>query len=166
MELNKIIFLDIDGVLATHKQFMQNKEKFYMKNPEAKALGIPYPFDQKCVKIFNEILTKTGAEIVLSSDWRLYWDLEQLDKIFKFNNVIKSPVAITSKTKVVSMGNLELNRVKQIELFLEENSVSSYVAVDDLHMDLYMSEKFVKTKDMQGLKELNIKEKIIKELSE
>jgi hypothetical protein len=164
MELNKVIFLDIDGVLATDKQFMQNRQKFHMKNPEAKELNIPYPFDQKCVKIFNEILTETGSEIVLSSDWRLYWTLEELDKIFKFNKVIKSPVAVTSKTKLVSMSNLVLNRVKQIELFLEENSVSLYVAVDDLPMDLYMSEKFVRTEDMQGIKKSNIKEKIIKNL--
>jgi hypothetical protein len=164
MELNNVIFLDIDGVLATHKQFMSNRKKFQDKHEDAKELNIPYPFDQKCVKIFNEILKETDADIVLTSDWRLFWKLEELDRIFKFNKIIKSPIAITSKTKLVSRSNLELNRTKQIEDFLDENTVLNYVVVDDLHLDLYLTEKFVKTKDLQGLKESNIKEKIIKEL--
>jgi hypothetical protein len=164
MELNNVIFLDIDGVLATNKQFMLNRKKFQDKHEEAKELNIPYPFDQKCVKIFNEILKETEADIVLTSDWRLFWDLEKLNRIFKFNKIIKSPIAITSKTKAISMSNLELNRTKQIEEFLDNNTVLNYVVVDDLHLDLYLTEKFVKTKDLQGLKESNIKEKIIKEL--
>ena len=49
----KTIFLDIDGVLATHKQYMMNRKKFQYKNPIAKELNIAYPFDTKCVKAFN-----------------------------------------------------------------------------------------------------------------
>jgi len=91
----KIIFLDIDGVLATHLQFMMNRTKFRKKYPEANTLRIPYPFDEGCVKIFNEIIEETGADIVLTSDWKLHWDLDEIDKIFKYNQVVKSPFTFT-----------------------------------------------------------------------
>jgi histidinol phosphatase-like enzyme len=72
------VFLDLDGVLATNKQYMMNQKKFQDKNPIAKKLRIPYPFDPKCVKIFNEILDATEADIVLSSDWKLHFSLEDI----------------------------------------------------------------------------------------
>jgi len=50
----KIIFLDIDGVIATLD---------YTKN------GI-WDLNPKCQKLLGEILEKTGAKIVLSSSWR------------------------------------------------------------------------------------------------
>ena len=103
----KIIFLDIDGVLATNKEFGMNRTKFQTKHPEAKELHIPYPFNPECVKIFNEILDETNAIIVLSSDWRLHWDLDGLDRIFKFNGVKKSPIALTNKMKRKLSSELE-----------------------------------------------------------
>ena len=36
----KVIFLDIDGVLATDKQFMGNRNKFNQKNDWAKELKV------------------------------------------------------------------------------------------------------------------------------
>jgi hypothetical protein len=29
-------------------------------------------FDKKAIKVLNQVLEETGAEIVVSSDWRLY----------------------------------------------------------------------------------------------
>ena len=41
MNKKNLIFLDIDGVLATHKQYMMNRKKFQDKNSIAKELNIP-----------------------------------------------------------------------------------------------------------------------------
>ena len=102
-----IIFLDIDGVLATNLQFFMNRAKFWRKNPEMEELDVPYPWDKGAVDIFNEILDETGAEIVLSSDWRLYFSLSNLETIFKFNGVNKSPIGVTDDMFIAS-GNLEM----------------------------------------------------------
>lgn len=161
----KTIFLDIDGVLATHIEFMKPRRKFHEKYDNAKQLRIPYPFNPGCVKIFNSILEETDAQIVLSSDWRHHWDLEELDKIFQFNNVIKSPIAVTGNHPV-SFGNLEKNRINEIEKFKQSNDVGSYVIIDDLHMDIYLNDRFVKTIDSEGLKQLGIKKKILKFLND
>lgn len=160
-----ILFLDIDGVLATHKQYMMNRKKFWDKNEIAKDLRIPYPFDPKCVKIFNEILDATGADIVLSSDWREHWNLNDLDLIFKFNGVNKSPIDITTN-EVASFGNQTMNRAFQIGEYIERKNITNYVVIDDLNVGKYMSitndeDKFVLTDDFEGIKKLSIKSKII-----
>ena len=161
----KTIFLDIDGVLATHKQYMMNRKKFQDKNPIAKELNISYPFDPKCVKIFNEILDETGADIVLSSDWKELFNLKDLDTIFKFNGVNKSPIDVTI-SELASFGNQTMNRAFQIGEYVTRNNVTNYVVIDDLNVGKYMvitneENKFVLTNDFEGLKQLSIKNKII-----
>lgn len=141
-----------------------NRTKFQTKHPEAKEIRIPYPFNQECVKIFNEILDKTNAIIVLSSDWRFYWDLTDLDKIFKFNGVIKSPIGITSKIKRKLSSELEDDRSFQIKTYVDETLPNSWVAIDDLNLES-LGPNFVRTKDSEGLKQTGVKEKIIKILN-
>jgi hypothetical protein len=161
----KTIFLDIDGVLVTYKQYVMNKKKFQDKNPIAKELNISYPFDPKCVKIFNEILDETGANIVLSSDWKELFNLKELDKIFKFNGVNKSPIDVTI-SELASFGNQTMNRAFQIGEYVTRNNITNYVVIDDLNVGKYMvitneENKFVLTNDFEGIKQLSIKNKII-----
>ncbi len=146
-----------------------NRKKFWDKNPLAKELKIPYPFDPKCVKIFNEILDETGADIVLSSDWKYHWNLEDLDKIFKFNGINKSPID-TTINEDVSMGNMTKNRAYQVGEYIQIKNITNYVVIDDLNISNFMSitgddDKFVLTDDFEGLKKLNIKNKILKILA-
>jgi hypothetical protein len=163
------IFLDLDGVLATNKQYMMNRKKFQDKNPLAKDIRIPYPFDSKCVKVFNEILDATGADIVLSSDWREHFSLEDIDKIFKFNGVNKSPVDITI-SELASFGNQTMNRAFQIGEYAQRNNITNYVVIDDLNVGKYMvitneEDKFFLTDDFEGIKKVGLKDKIINKLN-
>lgn len=164
--------MDIDGVLATDKQFYLNKQKFQTNNKWAKKLDVPYKFDDGCVKILNDILEKKNVDIILTSDWRLHWHLDEIDIIFKENGVIKSPI---DKTDIVENGlSLLLNRVYEIESYLFKNDFidknkdlikSNWVIVDDLKLDLYFNDviqnRFIKTASKEGLKQTNIKQKIL-----
>jgi hypothetical protein len=146
-----------------------NKKKFQDKNPIAKELNISYPFDPKCVKIFNEILDSTGADIVLSSDWREYFSLGDLDTIFKFNGVNKSPIDITT-SEIASFGNITMNRAFQIGEYVTRNNITNYVVIDDLNVGKYMSitneeDKFFSTENFEGIKKVGLKDKIIKKLN-
>ena len=160
----KIIFLDIDGVLATDREFMMNRNKFTQKNPWAKELRVPYGWNKDCVNIFNEILEATGAEIVLSSDWRMHWELEDLSKIFIGNEVIKSPVSVTHQYKRKMSSELEDDRSYQIKEWIEKNKPDTWVAIDDLKLTS-LGDNFVLTKSSEGLKQTGLKEKIIKILN-
>lgn len=142
-----------------------NRRKFQEKHPLTEELNIPYPFNAGCVKIFNEILSETDAKIVLSSDWRLYWNLEDLDKIFKFNGVIKSPEATTSFSKWKMSSSSELDRIKQIEQYVAHSEITNWVAIDDLNLS-DLGDRFVRTKDSEGLKQTGLKNKILKILND
>lgn len=165
----KVIFLDIDGVIALEEQFMRNRLKFWKKHEWAKELGVPYPFDEKCVNLLNEIVEETDAEIVITSDWRHHWDLTLMAEIFTRNGIKKMPRSMT-KNLPVSMSWLEKNRVNEIEAFINHFDLKQFVILDDLNLGecmkvKEMADRFIRTKDTQGLKETGIKQKIINTLN-
>lgn len=159
----KYILLDIDGVLATDNQFMMNSRNFHINNEWARELGVPYPFDKKCVKVFNEILQTTDAEIILSSDWRKFWSLENLDIIFKNNGIIKSPIGTTRITLSYRERSSELK-----EWVENHPEIENWIILDDINVKPAfpkdMQSKIFITKDLEGIKQTGLKSKIIKQL--
>jgi len=115
----KLIFLDIDGVLATAENALMPK------HPE-----FSFPFDSDCVTILNKIIDHTSAEIIFTSDWRVYFgmDLQRLDQLFKYNKVIKSPIDFTP--------NLFRKRYKEILNYIHKHnrSITSFVILDDMDL--------------------------------
>jgi hypothetical protein len=163
-----IIFLDIDGVLATNLQFQMNKQKFQDKHAWADELRVPYPFDPGCVKILNEIIETTDAEIVLSSDWKLHWNILELHEIFHHNGVIKSPRTVTLNVTAEEF-DLEQERAYQISEFIKKFKPKQYVIIDDLEVGYKMEtlegqDRYVKTRDREGLKQTGVKEKILEKI--
>lgn len=149
----KYIFLDIDGVLTTISESMDTDNLLYWKdNSWAKKLNVHYPFNEECVKILNDILKETGAEIILTSDWRKHKTLEQLDIIFKNNGVIKSPIDITPNYRD-HYSNFEYARSIEIVHYIAENTIdiNNIVVLDDLNLEILFPPKlrtrFIKTYD-------------------
>ena len=74
----KVIFLDHDGVICLSTEwggrFKKQKKwggrKLSMTNGEVPLEFRFDNFNKKAVKVLNEILEETGAEIVVSSDWK------------------------------------------------------------------------------------------------
>lgn len=64
----KVIFLDIDGVLNSHKYLKTGK---FRKGESFHEVNVSM-IDPKTVKHLNAIVAATGAKIVLSSSWRIY----------------------------------------------------------------------------------------------
>lgn len=164
------IFLDIDGVLATHREFFTNKNKFYQKNPLAKELGIPYPFNKECVLIFNEILDLYKCQIVLSSDWKLHFNLDEINQIFMFNRVKQSPIDITQDFRYKGQ-MLSMWRASEIKTYIDEHNIDKWITIDDLPLggwfdDFKMGDRCILTIDTEGLKQSGLKNKIFKKLNE
>lgn len=154
----RILFLDIDGVLCTTSCYGRGKNNKWGS----------YMFDPKAVAVLNFILQETGAEIILSSDWRNTYTLQEMREIFCHNNVIKGPIGFTPNSNTYSGMNLEGGRVDEIRMWVKlhawKNDVK-WVAVDDLNM-VDLAPNFVLCpREQEGIKRIGIKEKIIEILN-
>ena len=154
------IFLDIDGVLALPKQYHGRKTDIYGA----------YGFDVTCVKILNEIVDATNAEIVLSSDWKLNYDMDTMNNIFNFNGIKTYIVHYTPSlwgVKYDNLKQLEECRANEILQYVRNHKIVNYVAIDDLNLSKWIDdEHFVLCARMnEGIKQTSLKEKIIKKLN-
>jgi hypothetical protein len=189
----KVIFLDNDGVICLSNNWGGRSKKwakYRSANPESSKLISDGPvnvrfddFDQKAIKVLNEILEETGAEIVVSSDWRYHATLEELGNYYLSQGISKKPIGVTKRLGECDQPenfiwsrqwDLEQSRSLEILQYLRDNpEVAEWVAVDDLDMGRngedwknWGLDNFVETpKGNEGIKQSGIKEKIIKYLT-
>ena len=191
----KVIFLDNDGVICLSNNWGTRNKKRQKAGISTKVPFKELPldvrfdnFDKKAVKILNEVLEETGAELVVSSDWRFYATLEELGDYYESQGISKKPIGMTEKFSEVFhrewsalrfRAELELERYMEIERWLEQHpEVTKWVAVDDLDMSIdYLGPRFsdkngsdkkpgltnfvLTPKSNQGIKESGIKDRIL-----
>lgn len=189
----KVIFLDLDGTICLSNNWGGRSKKwakYRSENPETSEFINDAPvevrfddFDKKAIKVLNEILEETGAEIVVSSDWRCHANLEELGEYFISQGILKKPVGVT---KMLGQCNqpenypwsrkwdLEQSRSLEILQYLHDHpEITQWVAIDDLNMGKngeswknWGLDNFVLTPSRtEGIKQSGIKDKIIKFLT-
>ena len=189
----KVIFLDLDGTICLSNNWGGRSKKwakYRSENPETSKFINDAPvevrfddFDKKAIKVLNEILEETGAEIVVSSDWRCHATLEELGEYFLSQGILKKPIGVT---KMLGQCNqpenypwsrkwdLEQSRSLEILQYLHDHpEVTQWVAVDDLNMGKngeswkdWGLDNFVLTpSSSEGIKQSGIKDKILKFLT-
>ena len=202
----KVLFLDNDGVIClsnnwgsrykkAREYMIKNNisEHAFMDERKRDVLVRFDNFDKKAIKILNEVIKETDAEIVVSSDWRYHANLEELGYYYMKQGIIKKPIAVTDifkdlfpkEWKVFRFrAELELERSMEIGHWLENHpEVTHWVAVDDLNMSVeFLGDRFsdkdesdkksgltnfvLTPKSIEGIKQCGIKEKIIKYLKD
>jgi histidinol phosphatase-like enzyme len=122
----KILFLDFDGVLNSEKYF----EEWILLNPDRRG-SLINQLDPKKVDLLNRIINATGANVVISSTWRILHSMEELkDILISFG--FKYPQNIIDETPQTFSGY----RGREINLWLtysneSDESVDQFVIVDD-----------------------------------
>jgi hypothetical protein len=188
-----LLFLDNDGVLCLSNNWGGRTKKWneYRKlNPEQDMLELAPvevrfdDFDKKAVKVLNQVLEETGAEIVVSSDWRLHANLEELGEYYLSQGILRAPIGVTKRYfNCDNPDELEWNRRTAYELqrcievkqyLTDHPEVTHWVCVDDLqlgekdtngHIQKWGLSNFVHTPRMdEGIKQSGVKEKLIKYL--
>ena len=164
----KVLFLDHDGVICLSSEWGSR-----FKNKE----GLDSAFDRfndKAIKVLNQIIEETDCEIVISSDWRFHAPLEQMQELYRIRGIKKSPIAYTRSDLDWKLAkdvapNLELEVTRSLEIlsWLEDNpQVTHWVAVDDMDLSKrpdWGLENFVRTpKSSEGIKQSGVKDKILK----
>jgi hypothetical protein len=185
----KVIFLDNDGVICLSNNWgsrFKKQRAFFTKDNPRKGLAKNSPvevrfdnFDKKAIEVLNSILEETGAEIVVSSDWRIHANLEELGDYYQAQGIIKRPIGVTERFKDIFPKEWTALRFRA-DLELERSmEITQWVAIDDLDMSIKFlgahfaandaSDKkpglknFVHTPRMrEGIKQTGVKEKILK----
>lgn len=192
----KVIFLDHDGVICLSTEwgsrFKKQQKAGKKLSQSITSLPIAARFDnfnKKAIKTLNEILEKTEAEIVVSSDWKRWADVEELGEYYESQGIIKKPISITPNLGQCSWyidtypcgfpwnreWNSEMTRVIEIKQYLYDHpEITRWVSVDDLNMGKtgiqfnmefehdWALDNFVLTPlGSQGIKQSGIKDKII-----
>jgi hypothetical protein len=190
----KVIFLDNDGVICLSNNWGGRSKKwakYRSENPESSSSVKEAPvfvrfddFDKKAVSVLNEILEETGAEIVVSSDWKQHGTLEELGDYYESQGIIKRPIALTPNLGKCTWYNdqvwiwsprwdLEMTRVIEMTQYLHDHpEITHWVSVDDLDMGKngedwknWGIDNFVLTpRSNEGIKQSGIKEKLLKYL--
>ena len=140
------IFLDIDGVLRTHKSDLEWSQ----------LLCVPIPlsvydrrFDKKIVSRINEVVGYTRAKIVVTSTWRVKHSLEELKQIFRDNGIV---------AEVVGKTDIGLNRGEEIEQYIHDNEIERYVVIDDQVGDILKhipKERVIKVNPIKGFEDVD-----------
>lgn len=193
----KVIFLDHDGVICLSNnwggRFKKQKEwggrKLSMRNDEIPLEYRFDDFDKKAIKVLNSILEETGAEIVVSSDWKRWASVEQMGEYYERQGIINKPIDFTPNLGQCTWyieeykagfpwsraWDLEQTRCIEIKQYLHDHpEVTHWVSIDDLRMGKtgldysveynheWGLDNFVETpRGSEGIKQKGIKEKIL-----
>ena len=140
--MNKIIFLDFDGVLNT--EHYQNY-LMYQGKPWRDEYGAL--FDPKCVRWLKRIIDETEADIVIESSWK-YLGLVAMQELWEERDLPGKVIGITDSTasdKWLLNANLDdidpaMGHCKGMEIasWLADNTKNdvNYVIIDDEYVCL------------------------------
>jgi hypothetical protein len=118
MRPDKVLFLDIDGVL---------RSKAYELYAEGKRISDAELFCPICCSNFNFLMSRlSGFEIIISSGWRTGYSIQQLERILHKNGIIQRVYDVTP----------QLNSSRHIEItkWLDVNYADGWpevVIIDD-----------------------------------
>lgn len=156
----KVIFLDVDGVLncATSKSFCIDDGGRVIK-------GV----DSDKVKRLAKIIEATGAQIVLSSDWKHGWSKYYTSRkpshAKYLDNHLYKKGKLTIKDKTPSTHNGSWFRGEEILAYLRlHQDVENYVILDDTFFEDFsakeINEHLVLTDYMVGLTDADVEKAI------
>ncbi len=140
-QLRKVVFLDIDGVLNSDRYFKECERNYIAEKH----------IDQSRVALLQELILKTGAEIVLSSSWRSHWNREnkkfdwlakELSEAFE-----KFGIEIQDITPTVNYSEISdtSKRAQEISAWIElhRDGLAAFVILDDISMGWGALDKYV-----------------------
>jgi hypothetical protein len=129
----RVIFLDIDGVLAPIREWYRYGD-----------------LDRACVERLNEIVAAAGADVVVSSTWRHGKTVAELQALLAAEGFVGSVLDTTPRDmRGASRGD-------EIAAWLAAHDVGGYVIIDD-HADMgALRTRLVQTHPAHGLRAVDV----------
>jgi hypothetical protein len=125
---DRIVFLDIDGVLAPIKRWDRYGD-----------------LDPACITVLNEIVAASAADVVVSSTWRYGKTIAELQDILDAEG-------FTGRVVDMTPTHLPHNdRTDEILTWLADHEVAGYVVIDDHVVGGPLRAHLVLTEPWRGL---------------
>lgn len=139
----KVIFLDIDGVLNS-RRYDARRDRDALTN-----------IDETRLPLVRKIVDATGAKIVLSSSWRLDWEIDPAlcreDGVYINEKFAKYGLKIYGKTPYLGICAERREEVKKWIADCTEE-LENFVIIDDYRFGWgELADNFVKTNPNFGL---------------
>jgi HAD domain in Swiss Army Knife RNA repair proteins len=132
----RIIFLDHYGVMCRAVQGITRTTTSLPTAAELAGRRSWEPFDTDCVRVLNDILAATAADIVVTSDWKHSKNLAEIGDFYAAQGVTARPIGCTTSLPI-QHDTLHQQRAAEIAHWVNTYpGIDSWIAVDDLHMQL------------------------------
>lgn len=156
---NRIIFLDIDGVLNSNQYF---KSKFYkdstadLSDAQVMMTEMHHMIDPDGVLLINRLVDESKAQVVLSSTWRGKFSPVEMTKLLKGRGATFTIIASTPK--LFGKISARIPRGNEIKAYLKSlpKQPEAFVILDDLSDMLELKTNLIMTSDKTGITELDV----------
>jgi hypothetical protein len=133
----KVIFLDIDGVL--------NSERFFLSQKAKEDFVIVDHLDPAAVRLLDQLVGATGAQIVVSSTWRLSWTLDAIEALLverglRSGRIVDKTVDLRGRARGL-----------EIALWVDTHRPERFVILDDDSDMAHLGHRLVQTSFGEGL---------------
>lgn len=169
--MNRIVFLDIDGVLqpftnlkrfdcnlqAVKKEVAKKlNDNSYLDDDGYNIAAVYLDWHQEAISNLKKLLDESKAKIVITSNWR-YLGFDYLKRLFKIHGLDKYLLEMTmdyqqfdekivAKYKKIEKYSIFIrNRVLEINEYLNNHKVSQFVIIDDIDLSNFFPDHFVRT---------------------
>jgi hypothetical protein len=166
---NKIIFLDIDGVLkpprtdvdikwdAIEEMILLLAEKHgrdYSQYDFYDVTNVYFGWDKEALHELRRIVAETDAMIVISSSWKQDFSLECMIDFFRIHDLGErilgyTPYLLDNDATMQFMCSLKVNMWRSAEILAWLHfhpKISSWVAIDDMPLGADLGENAIRTR--------------------
>ena len=149
MEVEKLIFLDIDGVL-NHRMYYEEKSQ----DKRYKEVGWPMcDISERSVDILNDLINKTGAKVVISSTWRKSRSQFHIAHLLGNAGFIGEVIGCTPR--LTAQCSKAVPRGFEIEVWLSDNrrgkNIKYIILDDDSDMLLHQADNYIQVDGYCGI---------------
>ena len=146
--MNRVVFLDIDGVLNSEEYFINRDTSVPRESHEDYLV---FNLDKILIDKLNKIIRQVKPIIVLSSSWRVY-DMDKINRALRRKGFCSTIMFKTARPSNDDRG-------KEIKDLIQKNDVKDYVVIDDDSFDIESDipkEQFIKTSWKKGLEDSHV----------
>lgn len=150
----KLVFLDIDYVLNSDDYDRSEEYKMEtlgMSSAEVMLIAHHLHLDPKAVALMNELVERSGAEVILSSTWRVKYNPEQMTEMLAGRGGTFKIKDVTPQ--IHGRFSEHVPRGKEIDQYLKNLSepVKSFVILDDRDDMIHLKPNLIQTSFKRGL---------------